>query len=135
MDSRGDDTPTVGRETRNGGLGEPPSTVVTGTDPERGMSRADMVMIQSVLRRQFAIPDAVYEAIPVVLARILADDDKPPRTRLSAIRAMQACMAHGIRQIEALAALEILNPSEEAVKLLRTPLRGPGEATDAGRDA
>ena len=100
-------------------------SILAGTDADRGMSRADMVMIQHCLRRQFDIPDAIYQAIPVVLAQILANEKAPARTRLSAIRAMQACMAHGIRQIEALNDLDILNPTENAVKLLRTPLAGP----------
>ena len=142
IEGSGDDagTPPAGQRKQIGGQGEvsPCSEPVADQIPDsfsvdaQGMSRADLVLIQSALRKHFKIPDGFYSAMPALVAQMITDGDAGHRIKLSAMRLGLNLMRHGIKQLETLHDLGILNPTEEEVTLIRTPLAGPDDADMIG---
>jgi len=95
-------------------------------DEERKVSREEMRQITKALRLNYDIPEAELKASPATMLRILANPDSTPRSKAGAVKVLLAMRKFHLEQIKTLHDIGLLNPHEDDVRIVRTPLPGPG---------
>jgi len=91
------------------------------------MSRSEMRQITQACRLGYEIPEKELRETPAMLLSIMNDPKMAPRNRVMASKTLLALRKFGLDQVLALNTIGVLNPSDEEVRSVRTPLRGPGE--------
>lgn len=100
-----------------------------GGDPlaQQEISRADQVLLRMALRSHYDIPDEELRAVPVVLLKILASMTATKRTKISAARTLLELRRFTVDQVRVLHAIGLLNPLEEPVRIVKSPIPLPGD--------
>jgi len=55
---------------------------------EGKLTRSDLKMIETAVRRNWELPDELFRKLPAEAAKMFLDKEKPDRTRLAALRAI-----------------------------------------------